>query len=141
MIFVEKLLLLAVFAQVFLTFLVLIILGRRRLPLVSSQQINVSDIAVESKAWPLSAQLASNNLANQFQLPVMFYALAAICLATNQTNLWLAILAVLFVFSRYIHTAIHITTNRVYRRFVAYVTGMAILAIMWLGFAIQTLIL
>jgi len=138
---VEKLLLIAVFAQVFLTFAVLIILGHRRVPLVYGEKIKVADIALDGEAWPLSAKLASNNFANQFQLPILFYALAAINLATQQTALWLAILAVLFVITRYIHTAIHITKNRVFRRFFAYVIGMAILAIMWLGFAVQTLIL
>ena len=137
----EKLLLVAVFAQVFLTFAVLIILGHRRVPLVFQEKIKVADIALDGEAWPLGAKLASNNFANQFQLPIMFYALAAVALATEQVSLWLAILGVLFVLSRYIHTAIHISKNRVYRRFFAYVTGMAILAIMWLGFAIQTLIL
>ena len=110
-------------------------------PLVYGEKIKVADIALDGDAWPLSAKLASNNFANQFQLPILFYALAAINLATQQTALWLAILAVLFVITRYIHTAIHITKNRVFRRFFAYVTGMAILAIMWLGFAVQTLIL
>ncbi|WP_299346227.1 MAPEG family protein [uncultured Maritalea sp.] len=137
----EKLLLVAVFAQVFLTFAVLIILGHRRVPLVFQEKIKVADIALDGEAWPLGAKLASNNFANQFQLPIMFYALAAVALATEQVTMWLAILGVLFVLSRYIHAAIHISKNRVYRRFFAYVTGMAILAIMWLGFAIQTLIL
>ena len=141
MVFAEKLLLLAVFAQVFLTFLVLVILGHRRVPLVFSRKIEVGEIAVESEAWPVPAKLASNNFANQFQLPVMFYALAAISFATDKTSLWLSILAVLFVSTRYIHTAIHITSNRVYRRFIVYAIGMAILALMWVGFAIQTLIL
>ncbi|MCZ4270998.1 MAPEG family protein [Maritalea porphyrae] len=137
----EKLLLVAVFAQVFLTFAVLIILGYRRVPLVFQEKIKVADIALDGEAWPLGAKLASNNFANQFQLPIMFYALAAVALATEQVTMWLAILGVLFVLSRYIHAAIHISKNRVYRRFFAYVTGMVILAIMWLGFAIQTLIL
>jgi len=138
---VEKLLLTAVFAQVFLTFSVLIILGHRRVPLVFGNKIKVSEIAIDGEAWPLSAKLASNNFANQFQLPVLFYALVALVFATGKVSMWLAILAVLFVASRYIHTAIHITKNRVYRRFIAYVTGLVLLATMWLGFAIQTLIL
>lgn len=141
MISAEKLLLVAVFAQVFLTFAVLIILGHRRVPLVSQHKIKIADIALDGEAWPLTAKLASNNFANQFQLPILFYALVAIALATAQVSLLLAILGVLFVLTRYIHTAIHISKNRVYHRFFAYVTGMVILATMWLGFAIQTLIL
>jgi len=141
MISAEKLLLVAVFAQVFLIFGVLLILGRRRLPLVFTDQIKIADIAIDGQAWPLKAKLAANNFANQFQLPMLFFALAGVALATEQVKMWLAILAVLFVISRYIHTAIHITKNRVYRRFFAFVTGMVLLATMWLGFAIQTLIL
>lgn len=141
MVFVEKLLLIAVFAQVFLMFAVLFILGSRRLPLVFNKKIKIADVALDGEAWPLPAKLASNNFSNQFQLPMLFFALAGVALAIQQVSLWLAILAVLFVISRYIHTAIHITGNRVHRRFLVYVIGMAILALMWLGFAVQTLIL
>ncbi|MFT6657920.1 MAPEG family protein [Maritalea sp.] len=141
MVFVEKLLLIAVFAQVFLMFAVLIILGSRRLPLVFNEKIKIADVALDGEAWPLPAKLASNNFSNQFQLPMLFFALAGVALSIQQVSLWLAILAVLFVISRYIHTAIHITGNRVHRRFLVYVIGMAILALMWLGFAVQTLIL
>lgn len=135
----EKILLLSVIAQVALTLGVLFILGRRRLPLVATNKIKISDIAVKADAWPLPAQLASNNFQNQFQLPVLLYALAAIALATNQVSMWLAIGAAVFVATRYVHTIIHITKNRVYRRFYVYVTGLVILAALWLGFAVQIL--
>jgi len=137
----EKLLLAAVFGQVLLTFIVLIVLGHRRLPLVFADKIKIADIAVSGDAWPEGAQLASNNLANQFQLPVLFYALSGLALAIDHVSVWLVILAVLFVISRYIHAFVHMTSNRVYRRFVVYLSGMVILGLMWLGFALETLFL
>jgi hypothetical protein len=139
MVMAEKILLLAVVAQVALTLGVLFILGRRRLPLVAAKQIKVSDIAVKTDAWPLPAQLASNNFQNQFQLPVLFYVLAAVALATNQASMWLAIGGCIFVATRYAHTFIHITKNRVYRRFYVYVSGLLVLTALWLGFAVQIL--
>lgn len=140
MVLAEKILLLAVIAQVALTLGVLFILGRRRLPLITKKEIKISDIAVKSDAWPLTAQLASNNFQNQFQLPVLFYVLAAVALATNQATLWLAIGSCLFVATRYVHSIIHITKNRVYRRFYVYVSGLLVLAALWLGFAVQIIL-
>ena len=140
MILAEKILLLAAVGQVSLTMLVLYILGRRRLPLIAAKKIKIADIATGPDAWPLEAKLAHNNFANQFQLPVLFYALLALVVASGMATVWMAALAVAFVFSRILHTIIHITSNRVKRRFVIYVVGMALLGVMWLGFAIQIIL-
>lgn len=137
MILAEKVLLLAAVGQVSLTLVVLYILGRRRLSLIAAKKINVADIATGEEAWPLAAKLAHNNFANQFQLPVLFYALVALVIASGLATPWMAALAALFVVSRILHTFIHITSNQVRRRFACYVVGMAILGLMWLGFAIQ----
>ena len=45
----------------------------------------------------------------------------------------------LFVLSRIVHAYIHVTSNRVPRRFFAFIFGVAVLAIMWVYFAVQIL--
>jgi hypothetical protein len=51
------------------------------------------------------------------------------------------ILAGLFVALRYAHAAIHVTTNRVHRRFAVYTAGLVVLALLWLWLVLRLLIL
>ena len=67
---VDKLLILAVAAQVLLTLGILVWMGFERVPRVARGEIAVKDIAVERQGYPLRARLLSNNFDNQFQLPV-----------------------------------------------------------------------
>lgn len=129
---VTKLLILAVAAQVLLTFGVLLWLGRERVPRVMSGEISARDIAVERTAYPLKARLLSNNFDNQFQLPVLFYVVALLALWSGGTNWVEVIFAWLFVALRFGHTAIHVTSNRLDTRFALYTAGLAALGVLWL---------
>lgn len=130
--FLDKLLVLTMAAQVLLTVGILILMGRERVPRVMSGEINVADIAVERSAYPLKARLLSNNFDNQFQLPVLFYVGATLAIALGLADGPLLVLAVAFVALRYVHAIIHVTTNRVHRRFAAYTAGLAVVALLWL---------
>ena len=134
-----KLLILALAAQVLLTLVILVLMGRERVPRVRSGEIKIDDIAVERTAYPLKARLLSNNFDNQFQLPVLFYVAALLALWSGTPSLTELVLAWLFVALRYVHAAIHVTTNQVFQRFSAYVTGLAVLALLWLMLLIRLL--
>lgn len=133
----EKLLLLTTFAQVALTLGVLFYLGRLRLPLVQSGEVKVADIALNDGNWPEQSQQVSNNFNNQFQLPVLFYAAVAICFAVRFVPGIFLLCAIGFVITRYVHAYIHCTTNRVYRRFYAYIAGLSLLTIGWIDLVIE----
>lgn len=136
-----KLLVLAIAAQVLLTFVILWLMGRERVPRVMSGEIPMQDIAVDRSAYPLRARLLSNNFDNQFQLPVLFYVAALLALWAGGIG-WLdVVLAWLFVALRYVHAAIHTTTNSLLPRFSAYTAGMAVLGAFWLWLMIRLLIL
>lgn len=135
-----KLLILAVAAQVLLAFLILVLMGLERVPRVMSGEIPIRDIAVDRDAYPLRARLLSNNFDNQFQLPVLFYVAALLALFATAPGWIDVLLAWLFVATRYVHAAIHVTTNRVHRRFTAYTAGLAVLAIFWLWLLLRLLL-
>ncbi|GLQ10084.1 hypothetical protein GCM10007913_20160 [Devosia yakushimensis] len=137
----EKLLILAMAAQVLLTLLVLILMGRERVPRVMSGEIAMADIAVDRAAYPLKARLLSNNFDNQFQLPVLFYAAVLLALWAGSVGWLELLLAWAFVILRYAHAAIHITTNRVEQRFVAYTAGLAVLGALWLWLILRLVVL
>ena len=105
-------------------------LGMHRIPMVLRGKVRIEDVALDKEAWPERARQASNAFDNQFQLPVLFYVACFVALAFGPT-LFEVVLAALFVLSRYVHAAIHITSNHVMRRFQAYVAGFAVLSLFW----------
>jgi hypothetical protein len=137
----EKMLILAMAAQVLLTLGVLIWLGFERVPPVMRGEIAIKDIAVERDAYPLRARLLSNSFDNQFQLPVLFYVVALIMLWSGGAGGVEVGLAWLFVVSRYVHAGIHVSSNRVYHRFAMYCAGLVVLALLWLWLVLRIVIL
>jgi len=82
---------------------------------------------------------ASDNFRNLFELPVLFYTLVALALATGRTPGWLAAGAWGFVLLRYAHSAIHCGYNKVLHRFLAFSLGLLLLVALWAGFLAETL--
>jgi hypothetical protein len=136
-----RLLILAISAQVLLTFAILILMGRERVPRVISGEIPWQDVAVERTAYPLRARLLSNNFDNQFQLPVLFYVAALLALWSGTTGWVEVVLAWLFVALRYVHAVIHTTSNSLLPRFSAYTAGMVVLIVLWLWLVVRLVIL
>jgi hypothetical protein len=138
---IDKLLILAVAVQVLLTLAILVWMGLERVPRVMRGEIAVRDIAVDREAYPLRARLLSNSFDNQFQLPVLLYVAVLLALWTGGAGWIEVVLAWLFVALRYLHAAIHVTTNRVHRRFAVYTAGLVVLALLWLWLVLRLVIL
>ena len=136
-----KLLILAIAAQVLLSIVILLLMGRERVPRVMSGEIAMKDIAVERTAYPLRARILSNSFDNQFQLPVLLYVAGLLALWSGGAGWVEVVLAGLFVALRYAHAAVHVSTNRVYRRFFLYTAGLVVLALLWLWLVLRLVIL
>jgi hypothetical protein len=128
----------AVFAQVSLVGIVYVVLLKRRLADIGSKRIHIRDIALSNDAYEIGVQKAQNNLANQFELPVMLYACVGLATATGASNWGVAVGSVAFVASRYVHALIHIGSNRVTKRFLAFAFGGGAMIVAWasLGLAL-----
>ncbi len=85
-------------------------------------------------------QQVSNAFANQFELPVLFYVLTGLALATAKADALFVGLAWLFVATRIVHAGIYATTNMVIRRFQAFLAGALVLMAMWLIFGAKILL-
>ena len=133
--------LLPVFVQVALTFGLLMWLGRARLASVSHGNTKLGDIALGENNWPPHVQQISNCFNNQFQLPMLFFALVVLALVLRKADLLFVILSWVFVLSRVVHAAIHTTSNNINQRFGVYAVGALALLVMWLIFAIRILFL
>jgi hypothetical protein len=122
-----------VFVQVLLTFIVYGLLGTRRARAVKEvdRMRGNPDLAMGRFAWPDEAQKVANNQRNQFELPVLFYAVVAFALIVRGADLLMVILAWAFVLTRLAHAAIHIGPNKVRWRGPAFAVGAVILLVMW----------
>lgn len=131
--------LLPVFVLVLLTLILALWMGYERNRVVYSREVKIKDIALTKENWPEQAKKVSNAYHNQYELPVLFYVLTAFALITKKADLIFLVLSWVFVISRLVHAYIHTTSNRVSRRFFAYLVGLVVLTIMWIYFAFQIL--
>jgi len=77
---------------------------------------------------------AADNFRNLFEVPVVFYALVAVALATQYTPGWLVGGAWAFVGLRMVHSFIHCTYNKVMHRLAAFLSSFALLVALWITF-------
>lgn len=125
------------FVHVLMTFVLLFASGRKRIAALRERKVKISDIALGQRNWPADVTQFSNAFDNQFQLPMLYYALTAFTMITNKGDLTFVILAWLFVATRLVHAFIYVTSNNITRRFKSYLAGMGVLAVMWIVFGLQ----
>ncbi len=132
--------LLPLLAQVVLTFALLWFTGYSRVASVRRGETKVRDIALGQPNWPEHITKISNSYNNQFQLPALFYVVVILAYVSRAADLPFVILSWAFVATRLGHAYIHVTSNRVGWRFNAFAAGFAVLAVMWIMFAVRLLI-
>ncbi len=85
-----------------------------------------------SDMYSRTATLLSDNLKNQFELPMLFYAAVLLAIAVQQPIAdGFVTLAWVFVISRIIHSVIHTTVNIVLVRASVWGVGLLALLLMW----------
>lgn len=134
-------LLLPAFVHVALVLSLLVRTGSARVGAVRSGQVKIKDIRSDNTKWPEPLQLISNNYANQFELPVLFYALLGFLLIAGLSDTVQIVLAWAFVASRLVHSVIHTGSNDIRQRFRAFLAGVAILTAMWAWFGLRFYVL
>ena len=123
-----------VFMLVLLSFILLFAMGQVRLGALKARRVRMSDIALGQKAWPDRATQLSNAFSNQFEIPMLFYALVALALPLRQMDLVMVLLAWVFVVTRYLHAGIFATSNNLNQRFSMFLAGALVLLAMWIYF-------
>lgn len=115
------------------------LLGLRKAKALKTGGVDMRKTALDNDAWPDDVLKVSNNIRNQFQVPVLFYVLCFMFYsldAVTTTVLWLAWA---FVISRVIHAYIHMSSNYVPARFRVFTIGFVIMVLMLIT-AVKTLI-
>jgi hypothetical protein len=130
-----------VFVQALLTFIVygLLAVARARAIREMGHRRSPGDLALGRVTWPEDAEKRAANQRNQFELPVLFYAVVAFALLSKGVDFLMLLLAWLFVLTRLVHAAIHVGPNKVRWRSPAFALGLLILALMWLKLFLHVL--
>lgn len=128
-----------VFVLVGLALYVQIGMARERGNALKSGETKRDQVALGQPNWPPRATQYANSFKNQFELPVLFYALVAFAMITSRVDIVLVILAWIFVISRIVHAHVHTTSNYIPHRLNAYIVGAVTLYVMWIYFAVTIL--
>ena len=128
-----KPLLIPLLAQVALTFVVMIIMYRRRVAEMKSKRIHPQRTKTRSKTHGVltDSESAADNYSNLFESPVLFYLAILLTLILMVQDTILVMLAWIYVASRCTHSFIHITYNRVMHRFSVFIFSCFVLLGMW----------
>jgi hypothetical protein len=121
-----------VFVQMLLTLVLLMGMGRGRSRALNRGEVQLSDIALDSKKWPDETRKFGNCYSNQFEMPVLFYVLCLAALQTANADYLMVLLAWIFVITRIVHAFIHTTSNNVRQRGAAFALGFFVVLIMLL---------
>jgi hypothetical protein len=82
---------------------------------------------------------AADNYRNLFELPVLLYVLCLALAVTQLQDAFFVAGAWLFVALRALHSAIHVSYNRVMDRFRAFLASMVVLFVLWAVFSAKLL--
>jgi len=121
-----------VLAQVLLTFVLIFRMGSMRISAIRSRQVRFRDVALSGDAYPEDERKVANNVRNQFETPVLFYVLCGAAIHLGATGTLMTLLAWAYVVTRVVHSAIHVTHNRVPQRFIPFLLGLIVLVLMWI---------
>lgn len=119
-------------AHAVLVFVLYALLGWRRHAMVKAGRIRISQFRENhAAAEPAESLVVRNSIANQFELPLLFYACCIVLYVTQADNLPAVILAWIFVATRYAHAFVHVTSNNLRYRSSLFALGFIVLAGMW----------
>ncbi len=128
-----KTLLIPLFAQVLLPFIVLFIVASQRLTELKTKRINPQKVDIRSRTQDVfeKAAAASDNFLNQFETPVLFYAAILLSMVLMVQDSMIVVMAWTYVLLRYVHCFIHLTNNNVTHRFAVFFVSVVALLIIW----------
>jgi hypothetical protein len=125
----------AALAMVLLTFVVGGRLLYTRVDEMRRKRIHPQAAATSAQmAARLENVQAADNFRNLFEVPVLFYALVAMALATAHIPDWLVTGAWAYVALRVAHSVIHCTYNRVYHRLAVFMASFLLIVGLWVAF-------
>ncbi|WP_234189638.1 MAPEG family protein [Shinella sp. NM-101] len=117
-------------AHVALVFFLYILLSTRRVGAVKDGRARPEQFR-ENRDEPGECLVVRNAIANQFELPVLFYAVSILLYLVDADNPVTVAGGWLFVALRYAHAYVHVTSNRLRYRRPLFIAGFVVLMMLW----------
>ncbi len=118
-----------------LTFAVLLLIPFRRFRAASRGEVTGHDFKFgESDKVPGEVSLPNRNLMNLLELPVLFYVVCVLYFVTDTVDRSALVLAWSYVGLRVLHSAVHVTYNRVMHRLTLFALSNVALIMLWTHF-------
>jgi hypothetical protein len=132
-----KLFLLPLFLHVVLIFWVGTRTLSARMKAIRNGSAKMSEIAVDSGAWPRKVRLLGNNFDSQFDTPTLWYAVSALVVALQMVDLAFIALSWIYIVTRFAHSIVHTGNNHVPSRMRIFLFGLFTLGAMWVWLGLQ----
>jgi len=122
-------------AHVALVVVLYLLLSARRMRAVREGRARPEQFR-ENREEPADSLLVRNSIANQFELPMLFYAMSILLYLVDADNPVTVAGGWLFVALRYAHAYVHVTSNRLRYRRPLFIAGMLVLVLLWVWLAV-----
>jgi hypothetical protein len=132
--------LLPLFVEVTLTFVLLVWMAYLRTSAINKGVVRPGDIALREPGWPSPATQIANAFHNQLEVPVLFYVLTILAWITRHADYLFVVMAWIFVLLRLGQAFVHTTSNDVRVRGAIFGVGAMVLMLMWLIFMFRILL-
>ena len=119
-----------VLANILLVIIMFFVLGARKGAAVKAGLVGRDDTALDNKAWNDEVVKVSNNIANQFETPVLFYLLCLGAVIGGVSDTLLIVLAWFYTVLRYFHAYVHVTSNYVPLRMKVFIVSLLAILVM-----------
>jgi hypothetical protein len=114
---------------------------RARVASVLGGETKLKAIALSNAAWPDNVRKLGNNFDNQFDVPMLWYAVCALLLVTGKAD-WIGVgLSWAFLIARLLHSLVHTGSNNVPLRMRAFLASVATVVAMWVWFGIRLFVI
>jgi len=116
-----------------LTFVVLLVIPYKRIGAGRKGLVTYRDFKYgESEKVPPDVRIPNRNLMNLLEMPMLFYVACVTFYVTKRVDVSVVVLAWVYVGLRVVHSAVHLTYNRVRDRLIVYAASNVVLAILWI---------
>jgi hypothetical protein len=133
--------LLPLFVEVILTFLLLFWLAPLRTRDFNAGIARPDNVALREPNWSPRALQVGYSFSNQFELPVLFYILTILAYVTHLAGVAFVVLAWIFVIFRILQAYVHVTSNKIRVRGAFFGIAAIALALNWAIYIFEVLTL
>ena len=125
------------FAMLVLTFIVALRMFVLRIRAVKNRDVSISYFKIYKADTPLPMAMlqTDRHFINLFEVPVLFYMVCLFSVITFHVDTKMLLAAWFYVFFRGVHAFIHLTSNNIQGRMLAYIFGWAALLYMGISLA------